>query len=808
MINIVRLEWIETDGYVSDKDKIKDYTFAFLRAIETIKNSKDDKGGIITVPLLNNEKETVYYVNSTMGAPIIKDEKLEISSPEFYHRLQISTNIPIEEYNKYQGTAITICNASNITINIKPGVVVKHWPQNENDVKRVYKSSSYKIFNIIDSDNIKITGGGAIEGESSDRPYLPVRFQGNDNGSINNTHGYGINIKRSHHIEISNLKIHNCYGDSIVISSATPIEEQKTINGTNYTLYSYNKNNNIKINNCELYNNLRQGITLSGADDIEVTNCQIHDIAGADPQAGIDIEGHSLTNATAYSNAKKYITNNPNAEDIWVYESLIESYELAMCSSNVLIENCQFYNCGGKNIQKVYKDYQLEAFNKKPLLYYNRIGTWLTNNAKSKVIELNRIVNSWDQEKFVVGDGVNTLETLWNNKYGFGSQDLGETIHEYINKRLKEAIPDAKKDQICLITHSETSVASDVTPRLTYKYDGFKWNVHWNDTIAGAAIVAAGGNGKNIKIKNSNLFGLVQLDDTSGKIESVSFENCEISELISSNEEINNFINCKLGTIQFPNTGKGGYFQNCDISVDQFNNYYDYVRPYIWDGLPLISLSGSCDGRTIEFKNCRIASVPSKDVKIKWNKFTPHLFTSHNGGVDNGYSQLIFEDCELIFDIPTLSNGEINNKTIVGGLNTTYNPTGWDKLMVNNCKITVMGSDWSTSVCPAIKLMAEECQFNNNMIDLTTSNYVSTYGFPIIVHTSGIQSYDFNYNIISHNAPDLLKPKALINIVRSASSKPITLNLTHNDTSNCFKKLVNNGTTIDQIIEVGNILKE
>ena len=804
--------WEEADGYLDKSKTIRDYTWAINRAIW-----QANKGDVIEINDPTYSKN-IYYVNSTMGNQTQEPSYYKQLKDRVYRYIIKKTNDELftqeeeENFNQiankyYPYNAISIFDKNNITIKIAENITIKHWPQEEYDVKRIYKSSSYNIFNIVDSNNIKITGGGAIEGECADRPYPPVRFQGNDNGTINNTHGYGINIKRSHHIEISDLKIHNCYGDSIVISSATPVEEQKTINGTNYTLYSYNKNNNIKIKNCELYNNLRQGITLSGADDIEVINCSIHDIAGADPQAGIDIEGHPLTNATAYNNAKKYITNNPEAEDLWVYESLIESYELAMCSSNILIENCQFYNCGGKNIQKVYKDYQLETFNKKPLLQYNRLSTWLNGNAKSKVIELNRIVNSWDQEKFVVGDGVNSLETLWNNKYGFGSQDIGETIHEYINKRLKEAIPDAKKDQICLITHDETGVASDVAPRLTYKYDGFKWHVHWSDTIAGAAVVAAGGSGKNIKIKNSNLFGLVQLDDTSGKIGSVSFENCEISELISSNEEVNSFISCKLGTIHFPNTGKGGYFQNCDISVDQFNNYYDYVRPYIWDGSPLISLSGSGDNRTIEFKDSRIANVPSRNTEVKWNKFTPHLFTSHSAAVDNGYSSLVFDNCELTMDLPRDSQGNPKTGTVVGGL-TTNHAGSWDELIVNKCKITVMGSGWSSSVCPAIRLDGKNCEFNNNNIDLTTSNYVATYGFPIIVYTSGIQSYDFNYNTITHDNVAILNPKALINIVRSASGKPITLNLTHNDVSKCFKKLVNNGTTIDQIIEVGNILKE
>ncbi len=112
--------------------------------------------------------------------------------------------------------------------------------------------------------------------------------------SENYTHewGQGIEILGSNNIEIDNIEINNCTGDAI---STSWLEYR-----TNPAEYNQEEmGSQIYIHGCNLHHCRRQGISLTGSNDIYVYNNKIHHIGIADdgvtidgtaPMFGIDIE--------------------------------------------------------------------------------------------------------------------------------------------------------------------------------------------------------------------------------------------------------------------------------------------------------------------------------------------------------------------------------------------------------------------------------------------------------------------------------------------------------------------------------------
>ncbi len=112
--------------------------------------------------------------------------------------------------------------------------------------------------------------------------------------SQNYTHewGHGIEISGSNNIEIENIEIKDCTGDAILTSWL----EYKA-NSADYT--QDDMGSRIKIHDCDLHHCRRQGISLTGSNDINIMNNKIHHIGYADdgvtvdgtaPMFGIDIE--------------------------------------------------------------------------------------------------------------------------------------------------------------------------------------------------------------------------------------------------------------------------------------------------------------------------------------------------------------------------------------------------------------------------------------------------------------------------------------------------------------------------------------
>lgn len=127
-------------------------------------------------------------------------------------------------------------------------------------------SSSYKVFDISNLQNVTITGGQLIGDKYS---HL------NKNGEW----GMGIDIRDSQNISISDMSINKMWGDAIYLGS----------NGKN-------SNYNIKLLNLKMDDNRRQGISIINVNTLKANNVIISNTKGKSPMNGVDIEPHNKNN--------------------------------------------------------------------------------------------------------------------------------------------------------------------------------------------------------------------------------------------------------------------------------------------------------------------------------------------------------------------------------------------------------------------------------------------------------------------------------------------------------------------------------
>ncbi|USK78813.1 hypothetical protein LHV56_18390 [Peribacillus frigoritolerans] len=125
-------------------------------------------------------------------------------------------------------------------------------------------NSTYKILNLLNVENVEITGG-TIQGER------------NEHLGITGEHGIGINIKGCKNITIRETVIKDCWGDGIYIGSG---------------IKKYSEN--VKIIDIECDNNRRQGISVISVKMLKIIRPKVTNTNGTDPQCGIDIEPNSV----------------------------------------------------------------------------------------------------------------------------------------------------------------------------------------------------------------------------------------------------------------------------------------------------------------------------------------------------------------------------------------------------------------------------------------------------------------------------------------------------------------------------------
>lgn len=158
--------------------------------------------------------------------------------------------------------------------------------------------------------------------------------------------GHGIVCRAANNVIIRDCTIYNCFGDGIVIGTGTSTATDEDAIGSD-----------ICVENCKIYNNRRQGITVGGGKNITIKDCEIYEINGTAPQAGIDIEPNQATtevsnvlisNCYFHDNAAWDITNTNGAQTGIVIEN-------CRCGGKVNIETGEVSICGGsyRSIQPV-----------------------------------------------------------------------------------------------------------------------------------------------------------------------------------------------------------------------------------------------------------------------------------------------------------------------------------------------------------------------------------------------------------------------------------------------------------------------
>lgn len=151
---------------------------------------------------------------------------------------------------------------SDMTLELSKGTVLQMMPNDR---------ENYCVISTEGHNNITIRGG-EIVGDRADHDY--------SSGAAHDE-GHGICVwTSSQHILIENTELHELTGDGVLILGKRGKDGEPDIPSTHVTI---RKN--------EIHHNRRQGVSIVGGYNIEISNNHIHHIHGTDPQFGIDIEG-------------------------------------------------------------------------------------------------------------------------------------------------------------------------------------------------------------------------------------------------------------------------------------------------------------------------------------------------------------------------------------------------------------------------------------------------------------------------------------------------------------------------------------
>ena len=123
-------------------------------------------------------------------------------------------------------------------------------------------SGSYDIFRINKKDSVSFKGTGSIIGDRDEHTGTDGEW------------GMGIGIYTSTNVTLSGITVSKCWGDCVYIGGTSTGELCE----------------NVTIDHCKLTGSRRQGVSVVAGRNVHITNTQIEDIYGTDPQAAIDIE--------------------------------------------------------------------------------------------------------------------------------------------------------------------------------------------------------------------------------------------------------------------------------------------------------------------------------------------------------------------------------------------------------------------------------------------------------------------------------------------------------------------------------------
>jgi hypothetical protein len=174
-------------------------------------------------------------------------------------------------------------------------------------------SSLNSIIEITDVENVTVTGGTII-GDRADHTGSEGEW------------GMGIFILDSSDVVVRNVAVSDCWGDGVYIGGTTP-------------------SSGIVIDGVTSDSNRRQGLSVTNAVGVEITNCVFTNTSGTAPSAGIDIEpnaGETVENITV---SNTVCANNEGAGlDIVGWSEHIE---------NITVSDCTLSENGGSGLRVV-----------------------------------------------------------------------------------------------------------------------------------------------------------------------------------------------------------------------------------------------------------------------------------------------------------------------------------------------------------------------------------------------------------------------------------------------------------------------
>jgi|GEM_PF-1885370 len=214
--------------------------------------------------------------------------------------------IPTETYylDATHKDVTTPTNWQNIFVDVKSDITLDF--NGSTFIQVNTAQPSYTMFSILNCENVTLKNG-TLRGDTL----------GHDYTTFGGTHefGFGIRIASSKNITITNMDIYEMTGDSILIDgigSYGHYMEEAIANGAIMP-------ENIQILNSKLHDNRRQGISVTGCNNLYVAGCEIYNIGqfmGTLPMAGIDLESDMgwaidnsvIENNTFYNNANSAVT--------------------------------------------------------------------------------------------------------------------------------------------------------------------------------------------------------------------------------------------------------------------------------------------------------------------------------------------------------------------------------------------------------------------------------------------------------------------------------------------------------------------
>lgn len=157
--------------------------------------------------------------------------------------------------------------------------------------------------------------------------------------SVASEYGQGIIAKSgAHNVIIDGVKVKDCRGDGIYIGGTTAPEV------------------GVIIRNCEVTGCRRNGITIIWGENVLIENTYIHDIAGAAPEAAIDVEPNNATQLnknitisncriTACTYGLAFSGTNAKITDVVVENTqvVLDNYRYGLIYT--VVENALFLNC-------------------------------------------------------------------------------------------------------------------------------------------------------------------------------------------------------------------------------------------------------------------------------------------------------------------------------------------------------------------------------------------------------------------------------------------------------------------------------